>query len=607
MAIIKNNRNTFGISPVIEDIRPSGDRIYIWGEGYDLTTLSHKWDSFIQHSTTGTAVGGWGAIAFAPSPATAINRSDSLLFLGQETLHVTRIAQTINVADVNLDPSAKLSMDPATLSTHYKYIQTSTGDNVIYAQFQAWGASTQVLTYFTRYNQQGSLDNNLLTKLTTGPATTTVYPIWFNPATNNLVNLTVTGNASPFLTQGPGRIQSVLSGPATALAFTNPTGATNQSHQFIGVSTSGQSLWLRNAFAVDHEQLIIRYDDAANTLTTLHTFNTIPSAAGTSAGGNRTTTFGNAIVKFASNTFPDPSSAGNTAFYVPYLDVNGRYHPHFIQWNRTTDVFVRNSDITVDWAAAGQQTNVWAPDTTSAASTSTGHGLQRFWYNETFTVTAGETTTRYLTLIQTHGNGIVNDADPLRRTIVTFRINPANPKALIYHSHVVVPRTIQNTIWLSDDKTVLGVVTFDNFYIYSFNQTQGWTLVVDLPFRMEAVGRDMLGRIWAVDPGILNAGRLHLITPNIPATVRVNLAQTSYNYQGVDINSTGTVDALSATGQRVAVPIKLRVVGNGLKIINGEAEEVTELVVQTNTSAVTTFNIRVTGAGTNSIFASIEI
>ena len=606
MAIIKNNKNTFAISPVIEDIRPSGDKIYIWGEGYDLTTLSHKWDSFIQHTTSGIAVGGWGAISFSPSPTTAVNRSDSLLFLGQETLHVTRINSTINTADVNLDVSAKLSMDTTNICHSYKYIQTSAGDNVLYSQYQPWGVATHTITYNTRYNISGGLDNTLLTKTTTGPAATSVFPIWFNPATGNLVSVIVTANATPFRNQGPGRIQNVLSGPSTALAFTNPTGINDYTHQFIGVSTSGQSLWLRNGIALDYDQIIIRYDDAANTLTTLHTFNTAPSAAGTSAGGNRAATFGNTLIKFASNTFSDPTSAGNTAFYVPYLDVNGKYHPHYVQWNRTDDTFVRNSDITVDWGATDQDA-VWAPDTTSAAVSTGVYSQQRFWYNETFTAVAGETTNRYLALIQTHGTGTTNDADPKRRTIVTFTVNQSDLKNLTYHSHVVVPRTIQNTIWLSDDKTILGVVTFENFYVYRFDTTTGWTLFADLPYRIEAVGRDMLGRIWAVDPGTVTAGRLHLITPTIPAVVNVNLAQTSYSYQGVDIDSTGTVEARGSDGLRAAVPIKLRVVGNGLKIINGDEEEVTELVVQTNTSTATTFNIRVIGAGTNSIFASIEI
>jgi hypothetical protein len=605
MAIIKTNKNAWLVPAVIEDPRPGGDLIFIFGNGHNKNTLSQKWDSTISFNQAGNSVSNY----FYPSYSIALTsyRADSLLFLSKETVHVTHINSTINSVDVLLDVTSKTSMDPNNPAGTYKYIlDASTGNYSVYASAVDPRAG-QTLSYLVRYNHQGSLDTSLPTKFSS-VASFQAWPVWFNPSSKNLVALTAATGTYPYLTQGPGRIRSVLDN-TTVMQYEFPAHVSNNSHQFIGVDSTGQSVWLRNAFTADYQQTILRYDDVANTLTTLFTFSAIPPVGGTSAGGNRGTTFLNSPIKFASKTFDNPISQGNKAFYVPYFDIVGAYHPILMTWNKTTDSFERFTDITVVWGSTNQN-DVWQPDNTTQTSVNTTTCTQRFVYNEIFNIQDDENNELlFLSMFQTQGTGVTNDADGRRRTIITFEIDQTDPKRLTYHSSLVVPRTIKNTLWLNDERTILGVVTWDNFYIYNFNPAPGigWQLSADLPYRYEAVGRDSLGRIWAVDSGPFNHGRVHIITPSVPAAIKVTLAENSYNYAGTVINSTGTVEAVGASGERLEVAVKLRVVGTSLRLINDDSEEVTELIVSTSSAELTTFNIRVKSAGSSSIFASLEI
>jgi hypothetical protein len=607
MAIIRTNKNGWLIPAVIEDPRPQGDLMFIFGDGHNKNTLSKKWDSTISFNTAGNTVSNWGTPSYSVSPT--VYRSDHVFYLSKETVHVTHISTTINSVDVLLDITAKTSMDPDNPCNTYKYIlDAATGDSVIYGSSLDPRAA-QTLFYFTRFNHQGSLDTSFPTK-NTSIGSFGAWPCWWNPSTKNLIALTSASGTYPYLTNGPGRIQNLMTGPGvTSLTFTFPAHVSNNTHQFIGVDSTGQSVWLRNAFANDYTQTILRYDDAANTLTTLFTFSAIPPAGGTSAGGNRGNSFLVQPMKFASKTFDNPASAGNKAFYAPYLDVVGAYHPLLFTWNRTTDVYERFTDITVNWGSTNQN-DVWQPDSTTATAVNSTTCTQRFVYNEVLKVLDDENNERlFLTFFQTQGTGVTNDADQRRRTVVNFEIDQTDPKVLTYHSHTVIPRTIKNNVWLNDERTILGIVTWDNFYIYNFNPEPGigWQLSADLPYRFESVGRDSLGRIWAVDGGPFNYGRVHIITPSVPAVIKVTLAENNYNFTGTVINSTGTVEAFGASGERLEVDVRLRVVGTSLRIINDSEQEVTELVVQTSSAEAVSFNIRVKSAGNSSIIASLEI
>lgn len=606
MALIKTNRAVSRAPAVFEDPRPIGNRIYFWHEGFEKNNLSYVFDSGLNHSVAGNINLEYAFPALAPNAGW---RHTGVLLLSGDNVHCTHRSTANNVRENNLDLSMFISMDPVNKSSQHRYILGNSGVSAIYSSFQNFQENDALLTYQVRVNPKGELDTSFPTKGSTsvGGVNSSV-PVYFNPSTENLIHVMnfSAGLGAHLNSQSPGRIRNILAA-STAPSWEGPGGIGSISLQFIGVSSDGNTLFLSNAQANDNTQIILKYNDTANTTTTLQTINATPPAGGTSVGGVRLTTFGNTLMKMSSKTFANNVTAANRDWYTPAVDTNGNYHPYYFQWNTATDVFTRNTDITVNWGAGRTQSDVWLPDTISAAGNAAAHSSQRLWYNESFTVTASGTTTRYLTLFQLHGSGTVFDAQTKMRTFVTFTVNVSDRKILTYHSHVVIPETPKNIVWLDDTSTTFGVFAWNNFYIYSFNQVTGWVLTNTLPFRFEAVGRDGLGRIWAADAGPLQYGRLHLITPAIPATISVALANNSYNYAGVDINTTAAVNAFNITGGRIVTSVTLRVEGESLKLINSSNQEVTQLVVSTSSSATTTVNVRIVGAGTSNIIASINV
>jgi hypothetical protein len=606
MALIKTNRSISRAPAVFEDPRPSGNRLFIWHEGFEKDDLSYIFNSGLIHNVAGNNLSEFGFPAFAPNAGW---RHSGILQVTGEVVHCTHRSTVNNDSNNNLDLHDFMSMDPANKTSNHRYIIGQGGVNAIYTGFSNFQINTDAFTYQTRLNVVGELDNTLLPTKYTTVGTYNSWAVYFNPTTNNLVQIANISNTTPqaFPNQlAPGRIRGVLEG-GTTLAYEALTSLGGVIFQFIGVATDGFGLFLNNSQANDHTQIISKYNDVSNTGTTLHTFNATPLAAGTNAGGARGTNFGNTNMKLSSRTFLDVGGSTNRAWYTPYFDVNGNYHPFYFQWDRSTDVFTRNSDITVNWPQGTTQADYWLADTVSAASSATGHAAQRPWYNESFTVTDGGTTTRYLTLFQFHGSGTVHNDAPLRRSIVTFTVNSSNLKELTYHSHVVVPETPKNIVWLNDELTIFGIFAWNNFYIYNFDQINGWTLTSTQPYRFDAVGRDGLGRIWAVDSGPFLYGRLHVITSEVPTTISVELADPTYNYTGTAIDTTATVNAFNVSGDRMTAEVTLKVEGSSLKLINSSNQEVSELTVTTSSSQDTEVDVRIIGAGTSNIVASVNV
>jgi hypothetical protein len=204
--------------------------------------------------------------------------------------------------------------------------------------------------------------------------------------------------------------------------------------------------------------------------------------------------------------------------------------------------------------------------------------------------------------MQMHGAGTYFDQQPKMRTFVTFIVDPTTPTTLTYHSHVEIPSTPKNIVWLNDQHTIFGVFTFSNFYVYSFNGT-AWALIGTWNNQFTAVGRDGLGRVWGHDSGQFGYGALHLITLNVPTTISVTAPQLSYNYIGTDISTNLTVNAYDQTGARVVVDVKL-VIDGGSMVFSGNNLTTT---VTTSSSTDTTVPVTITGGGISNIIASVVL
>jgi hypothetical protein len=182
-------------------------------------------------------------------------------------------------------------------------------------------------------------------------------------------------------------------------------------------------------------------------------------------------------------------------------------------------------------------------------------------------------------------------------------VNAADPRIITYHSRIQVPVTPKNIVWLSDDRTVIGVFTHSAFYIYTFTEANGWTQTANLPYQFSAVGRDNLGRIWAVDPGPYAYGRVHLITLTVPVTIVVTPDATTYTYSGTNINANVAVKALDASGNRISTSVKL-VIDGGSMLFGGNNYTTT---VTTSASADVNVAVTITGGGVSNIIASVPV
>jgi hypothetical protein len=201
-----------------------------------------------------------------------------------------------------------------------------------------------------------------------------------------------------------------------------------------------------------------------------------------------------------------------------------------------------------------------------------------------------------------HGAGSTYDGNTNQRTFVTYSVNSTNPKALTFHSIVVIPTTPKNIVWLNDARTIMGIFTQFNFYIYVFNST-GWNLTSTLPYQMQSVGRDNYGRIWGQDVGPLGMARLHLISLTTPVSVVVTPDASTFQYTGIPIPSNVQINAYDTSGARMTTSVKLVINGGSMTFTNNNLAT----VVTTNTSSNTTVPIYVIGAGPSSIIATATV
>ncbi len=128
---------------------------------------------------------------------------------------------------------------------------------------------------------------------------------------------------------------------------------------------------------------------------------------------------------------------------------------------------------------------------------------------------------------------------------------------------------------------------------------QKYTTVNNFAVQAYGVGIDDLDRLWVYDA----VGQLHLMTPFIPASVELEYGQTSYDYQGVPINSNVSVNAYDTSHIRIARPVTLTIEG-----INCQFEDGTRTKnISTSADTNTIVPIIITGSGYFRIAATLGV
>jgi len=731
MAVIKNIRNAIDVNSLFEDPVPGSNYLYFQSDAHTKDTLAPLYDIGITYTTNGSVIS--NTFGYSGVGQTAYDkRMGGILQLNGETTHVrNNLFNTVDNYRNNLDISPFVSMDTTYRVKPVQYFTDGTNNVVISNYNYNDGTRTagtaydgNFPSYWTKINTNakdlatsGYLSNkqawgpanssngssntanaNFAERtLTNGYGGTNAWPVYRNPATNNLVWISQVYYSS----NTPG----ALIGGALATAFSATpvnqatSGGVNQNNsgQLVGVSKLDfNTIQIHHAVTSDGVNTIYKYQDGGNSYTTLNTFAVTPFGAGsggtgtynlststtlaplnfstaswvfsftatnfvstftgtatvfgsvlsvtgvttgtlatgmtitqiavnlssgttlgatlaqgaaytgtvitsfgqgTNQGGDRGTSFGGKIPKFASKTFTDLTTASTMGFYIPYIDNKGGFHPLYYQWNQTTDNFTRLTDITMVYPGTSFG-SVWAYDTYSSTSVDATYGMQRAWYTETFV----SSSTRYLIFMQLHGAGGLFDSSPAMRTFPTYSINTSTYKTLTYTGKIEVPATPKNIVWLSDDRTILGIFCHANFYVYTFTTGAGWTQTGNFPFQFNAVGRDNMGRIWAQDTG-LGWGRIHLLTLNVPISIVVTSDASSYNYAGTSVTANVTVNAYNYTGSRIATSVKLVIDGGAMTFAGSNLTK----TITTSASADTVVPVTITGGGVANIIASAAL
>lgn len=343
---------------------------------------------------------------------------------------------------------------------------------------------------------------------------------------------------------------------------------------------------------------MIRYNTSTTTtpnLTQLASFSGAVTAGGTNQGGTSSISNRN---MFASHWYDDPRvGAGTTkVFYRPWFDSYNNYHPTVITWDKTNDTFARSDDVTITGDLSSVHSDISGIfDESSSSTFSSDH----FTLNETF-VSGG---TRYITVMHFQYQDCLDEGS---RTWVTYSISPTDPTAFTYHSSTTIPVTPMNFCWLNDSRTLMAVLTGGITYIYAFNTTSGWTQTSTITDSIYEIGRDSLDRIWYVTASEKSGNyftAIHLLTPTLPVSVTLTPASTNYTYAGSPINTTLTLNAINASGDRIATNVKVVIEGASMTFADGT----TVKTIATSSTQDTTVNVIVTGAGYTNVTASIEI
>lgn len=599
---------TINVPLLTEDPFPSSVNMYIQNDAYNEFTLDHFFDRTINFNVAGT-----GYTSFGYSHQNAIPEMlGGIVNIRGEVTHVRhQIFNTNNDWRNNLDQAPFASMDPTRPIIQSRFETDGTNNcSLITYNFQASNmGATGYIWYLRKVNSTSDfsfgapLQNTNLTTAFSG------FPIYRNPSTNNLIYI-ANNHVSNYT---PGSACAAMTNIFSAVAPTFNTVTTTSGtrcNQFLGVSSAdGTAIFFNNDIGNDFTQNIFKYNDTNNTSTTLATFSTAPASAGAyNSGGSRTSpTGGTFSPKFSTRTFTDPNN-GQTAWYTPFFDTTGNIAPLYFNWNRSNDTFTRFANVTTTYTT-GAQSTFYAADTVTSSGVNVGTGMQKIHVVESFVFSG----TRYVTLMQLHGAGGIYDTNALQRTFMTYSIQGNDYTKMTFHTAATIPATPKNIVWLNDARTLLGVITHNFFYVYSFggtagNAALGWSQTASFNYQFNAVGRDSLGRIWAAENGPLNGGRLHILSGSVPTTVTVTPAANSYNYSGTTLSTTYNVDAFDITGARIAANVTLTANGSSIRFFtNNIAVTTSTISVFTSNSATTVVNAAVVNSGTSTISTTVTL
>jgi hypothetical protein len=299
-------------------------------------------------------------------------------------------------------------------------------------------------------------------------------------------------------------------------------------------------------------------------------------------------------------------SATRRVFYGCHFDAAySALAPIRYVWN-PADGSITAANTTVNYAGSDTYATHAAAYTTEGAD-----GYQRnSWRMQPWQFTVGGT--RYITfwLIDksaAFGSGASRWSSAAKRTMITYSIGAGtDDNILTYHSKVTfssvndIPRDI---LPMNATGTQMAVPITGALRFYTFNAVDGWVNTSTYPTEFRMIGLDQSNRLWGVSRE-KGYHTVHVITPSLPVTISVVMANTSYTYTGNNISTTAVVNAYDSQGARVAANVSLSIDGSGMIFTASNGKNTT---VTTSNSANTTVSVTISSGGLNNIIASVDI
>lgn len=604
MAKVYNMPGTLNTSVplILEDPRASKSNVYLYGIKHDKNSLTPYFDKSLRNflSVTNTQL-----------LATTNHYNSNKLYLNKPTTHVQDYYNTTaNTSSSHNfpDESAWMYMDdtlehgvitPITDSTNSATTYVMNNYNYRNSYTRLTGPITGAGEWEDLTNSMETIDAYYMGKI-----------YWLKAASGRVHGFgqysqssTSSWNFNPnymWMSTGSAWPNGSYDSFSYATNYTITGGGNYYTPQYLGESTVDGSLLIVNTYNYTSSSLTSKVTVTkvaiSNSATPTYTIlgqnaSGATVAAGSHSGGGN---LGNDnFRKNCSHTFTDPRDSNKKAFYYPYFDSYGDFHPFVCTWDTTDDSIAIEEDITI----TGDKSSVHASLLTESISINGQGG--------TSAVTWTANGTRYVGYIpfdmaQPTGQGAG------MKTIFAYTVDPANPKNLTYHSKIELSSVPRNYVWLNDTRTLLGIFNKDSFEVLAWNDATGWAVTTTITERVSACGRDSLDRIWySTNNSSIGAAYqdLNLLSPTLPVTVSIVPENTDNQYTGTEIDTYVNVSAYDTAGTRIAASVKLVIDSASVTFADGSKAK----TVTTLTNGELQVATKINGAGYTNITASIQL
>jgi hypothetical protein len=587
---------------ILEDPRASKSNVYLYGIKHDKNSLTPYFNKSLRDFVDVTNNHGQN---------TSSHYNDNKLFLNKTTTHVQDYYNTTSNTNSSYnvpDESAWMFMDdtlergiiaPITDSTNSATTYVMNSYNHQYSYNRMTGAISESGEWEDLTNNLQSASAYYMGKI-----------YWLKAASGRVhgfgqysSNSTSSWSFNPsyyWMSMGSSWPSGSYNSFSYSTGYSITGGGTYFTPQYLGESTVDGSLLIVNTYAYSSSSYASKVsvtkavisNSATPTYTILGQNASVATvAAGSHSGGGN---LGNDVFrKNCSHTFTDPRDSNKKAFYYPYFDSYGDFHPFVCTWDTTDDSIAIEEDITI----TGDKSSVHASLLTESISGSGQAGISAI----TWTANGN----RYVGYIpfdmpQPTGQGAG------MKTIFAYTVNPANPKSLTYHSKIELSSVPRNYVWLNDTRTLLGIFNKDSFEVLAWNDATGWAVTTTITERVSACGRDSLDRIWySTNNSAINATYqdLNLLSPTLPVTVSIVPENTDNQYTGTEIDTYVNVSAYDTAGVRIAASVKLVIDSASVTFADGSKAK----TVTTLTNGELQVATKINGAGYTNITASIQL